>query len=90
MATRKQFETELARHQGATLDLDCVDFSFTVDAPSGRIWSDNRGHCLVEEHSNESGESFKRIAYDNLIERMRFGTEVCDTPECDACAERNL
>lgn len=74
MATRKQFEAELARHTGAALDETCAEFDFHVDAPEGFIWKSNGCAVLTEPHRNES-QSWKADAYAVLIERMRSGLQ---------------
>jgi hypothetical protein len=88
MATKCQFEAELAKHSGAALDLDCADCDYYVDAPKGFVWRSTGTHTLTAPHANESGDSFKPQAYGDLIADMKDGLEPCDTPDCDVCAER--
>lgn len=87
MASKKQFENELARHQGATLDQETIQFDFHVDAPRGFVWKASGCHCLTAPHANEQGQSWKREAYDDLIDRMKMGLEPCGDADCQICNE---
>lgn len=88
-ATKRQFDAELARHPGATLDTsEVLDFEFIVDAPRGSVWRSCGIHCMCEPHKNESGQSWKPEAYAALIERMRDGLEPCIDPDCDICCDQ--
>lgn len=84
MVTKQQFERELAKHEGATLDQETIEFDFNVDTPKGFVWKENGCHCLVEAHNNGM-QSFKSSAYAELIKRMSHGMEICTTLNCDVC-----
>lgn len=87
MATKRQFEAELARH-GASLDVVNSQFALVVDAPPGKIWKSCGIHCMVEEFDNGS-ESWKPQAYAEMIDRMRDGVADCQDADCDICHPDN-
>ena len=76
-ATRRQFETELAKHAGATLDQNTIAFDFHVDAPEGYVWRANGCACLTAPH-NSYRQSHRGEAYADLIDRMRMGLDKAD------------
>lgn len=79
MATRAQFMAELARHPGASLDTETDLVDFHVDAPEGKVWTANGCSVLTASHTDlVSGRSWKREAYADLIDRMRYGLENDD------------
>jgi hypothetical protein len=85
MTTRKQF-VEKVKELGCTFEEDEMGDSrcITVDAPKGYVFTIRGCHCLVEPFTHIS-YSFKSKCYDNLMEDLSYGVELCEDPECDIC-----
>lgn len=82
MATKAQFDREVAKH-GAAVDM--FDSFFCVDLPAGKTWDAGGTHSITEYYANTGGQSWKPQAYQDAIDQMRMGTSPCEDPACDVC-----
>lgn len=58
---------------------------YNIDAPNGMTWCCESGlHCLVLTVWDDFDNTEE---YEDVIQRMRYGVEKCDTEDCDVCGE---
>jgi hypothetical protein len=64
------------------VDREGLEHEITIDAPDGYIWTASAVHQLVQ--CGADGTPMDALAADAL-ERMAYGLERCDDPDCDIC-----
>lgn len=77
--TRSQFLKVLQKYD-AVLDMDCEEYDLNIDAPKGKVFSENGCHCIVEPFANNCNQSWKSDAYAEAAKRVAMGLYDCDNP----------
>lgn len=82
----------VAASYGATLDEQTLPAFFNADAPTDRVWAASGTHalCVALEQNGHKWAGLAAEVYADVLERMAYGLEDCDDPECDACEENYL
>lgn len=59
-------------------------FEIIIDAPDGYLFAGDGLHCLV--HSQWDTDPTGPL-WQDALNRMSYGLEPCDDPDCDVCNE---
>jgi hypothetical protein len=85
--TRRQV-TALAKSYGTTAvyhpDREALEHEITIDAPDGTVWSCSQIHQIVA--CGADGTPWETL-YADVFERMSYGLETCEEPDCDVCRD---
>lgn len=76
----------LAKKLGAEVENNSNGEQYVYDilAPKGKIWSCNLIHCLVGNCFKGDPKWYEEV-WKDLYERMSYGLEECDDPDCEWC-----
>ena len=74
---------------GGTIDeaTEWVGF-INLDAPDGFRWAASGVHALCVsfvDANDDTSPALQTDAIDDALERVAYGLEPCDDPECDIC-----
>ena len=79
---RQKFNALIKRHDAIVRETGERFYALGVEAPRGHIWSGSQLHELIAEQAH--GEPRSKI-YEDFVERMASGIEICATEDCEWC-----
>lgn len=60
-------------------------YEFNVEAPTGYCWEEQ---CHEYVNNTRSGERPSAEFWNDVLSRMERAPQLCETPDCDWCADR--
>lgn len=59
---------------------------YQIEAPVGMYWNSDGIHCLKMDWMHGDSE-FRKDAIEDALERVRYGVDACNDPDCDYCLD---